>query len=211
MATDKTTTTEKTTAYHHGDLPDALRAATAELVAERGPSGFSLREVARRAGVSHAAPAHHFGDSQGLLTSVAIEGFDVLNQAFAEASERHDDPAERMTALGLAYVGVARSHRGHFEVMWADGLLSADHPELKERSMLAYGYLVECMVAVAETYNPELDVTRAALLTWSSVHGLAMLDCAGPLSGKTDMGFIDDLEDQIEHFTRYMIWGYASR
>ena len=64
--------------YHHGDLPAALRAATAQLVSEKGPSGFSLREVARRAGVSHAAPAHHFGDAEGMLTSVAAEGFAKL-------------------------------------------------------------------------------------------------------------------------------------
>src|SRR5258707_3669661 len=71
--------TVATDRYHHGDLPNALRRAAVEVIEERGLAAFSLREVARRAGVSHNAPAHHFGDVRGLLTSLAVEGFDLLS------------------------------------------------------------------------------------------------------------------------------------
>ena len=73
------TSVTSATTYHHGDLPNALRRAAVEVIEERGLGAFSLREVARRAGVSHTAPAHHFGDMRGLLTSVAIEGFDIID------------------------------------------------------------------------------------------------------------------------------------
>ncbi len=67
-----------TRAYHHGDLRRALLAAALEAIEESGPAALSLRDLARRAGVSHAAPAHHFGDKAGLLTALAAEGFDLL-------------------------------------------------------------------------------------------------------------------------------------
>ena len=75
------TVTSATDRYHHGDLPNALLRAAVEVIEERGLGAFSQREVARRAGVSHNAPAHHFGDTRGLLTSLAIQGFEVLHAA----------------------------------------------------------------------------------------------------------------------------------
>ena len=103
------------TTYHHGDLPAALRAATAQLVAEKGPSGFSLREVARRAGVSHAAPAHHFGDAEGMLTSVAAEGFATLADAMEDddADGAEEEMRAHLLALrleaGASHAGLART------------------------------------------------------------------------------------------------------
>ncbi|MFD2024591.1 TetR/AcrR family transcriptional regulator [Promicromonospora aerolata] len=91
--------------YHHGDLRRAMTSAAATAVAERGPAGLSLRELARLAGVSHAAPAHHFGDKAGVLTAVAAEGFRLLTAALAEAE---DD----LLASGLAYVRFAVDHPG---------------------------------------------------------------------------------------------------
>ena len=119
-----TTTTGATTGKPA--LPDALRAATAQLVSERGPTGFSLREVARRAGVSHAAPAHHFGDARGLLTSVAAEGFTTLCANFDAAVDGIDEPVERLTAMGKAYVHTAIENSGHFGVMCNDELVDGD-------------------------------------------------------------------------------------
>src|SRR5690242_13821494 len=94
--------------YHHGALRQALIDATESLLAERGLDGFSLREVARRSGVSPAAPAHHFGDAQGLLTAVATLAFDGLTEALRAGNARGgDDPVARLREQGVGYVGFA--------------------------------------------------------------------------------------------------------
>jgi len=200
-----------TPGYHHGDLPSALRAATAELVAERGPTGFSLREVARRAGVSHAAPAHHFGDSKGLLTSVATEGFETLVRSFDDAVVGLSDPVERLTAMGKAYVNTALDYPGHFGVMCNNELVDNEDPNFTTASIGAYERLLEAIGEIRDTLNPELDVDAAATMTWSAVHGLAVLapgldDVAEKTNPRT--GPLDDL---IEQFPSLMIDGYAAR
>jgi AcrR family transcriptional regulator len=197
--------------YHHGDLPSALRAAAVELVAERGPTGFSLREVARRAGVSHAAPAHHFGTSKCLLTSVATEGFQTLCDTFDEAVEGIDDPVERLCAMGKAYVNTALDHPGHFGVMCSNELIDADDDGYKAVAGGAYRRLVGVLTEIRDELNPDLDVDAAATMTWSAVHGLAVLspsldDVARNTDTKT--GPLDDL---VEKFTVLMIDGYAAR
>ncbi len=196
--------------YHHGDLPTALRAATAELVAERGPTGFSLREVARRAGVSHGAPAHHFGGATGLLTSVATEGFQTLSDALRDAVEGIDDPVERLTAMGKAYVNTALGHPGHFGVMCNDELVDTDDDEFGRVAGGAYLRLVAVITELRDTLNPDLDVDAAATMTWSAVHGLAVLSPGlDGLARKTDTttGPLDEL---VEKFTDMMINGYAA-
>lgn len=198
-------------AYHHGDLPTALRAATAELIAERGPTGFSLREVARRAGVSHAAPGHHFGGSKGLLTSVATEGFETLVRSFEEAVVGITDPVERLTAMGKAYVNTALDYPGHFGVMCNSELVNDDDPDFMVASVGAYERLLEAIADIRDALNPELDVDAAATMTWSAVHGLAVLapgldDVAAKTNTRT--GPLDEL---VEQFTELMIQGYAAR
>src|SRR5271165_4982256 len=94
----------QTPRYHHGALQDALIAATEAILAERGVEGFTLREAARRAGVSPAAPAHHFGDAKGLLSEVALLGFKEFGDALRRADEgAGSDPDRRLYAQGLAY------------------------------------------------------------------------------------------------------------
>lgn len=208
------TTTKKMSAgstYHHGDLPAALRAATVELVAERGPVGFSLREVARRAGVSHAAPAHHFGGSKGLLTAVAIEGFQDLCLAFESAVAGIDDPVERLTAMGKAYVGVAVNQIGHFAVMWTDELVDTSNADFVEVSGRAYGYLENIVSAIAEEHNPDLDIDAASILTWSAVHGLAMLHCKTGDGEKPARSVGFDLDLRVEQFTTLLMEGFVKR
>ena len=211
------TVTQNHTAYHHGELPAALRAATVELVAERGPVGFSLREVARRAGVSHAAPAHHFGDSRGLLTSVATEGFIDLCAAFEAALVGVDDPVDRLNAVGKAYVDVATNQVGHFAVMWSDKLIDTENPDLLAAGAKAYGYLEQTIAAIAEAHNPDLDIDAASTLAWSSVHGLAMLTCktgGGPPMqpglGEDDAEVQEvDLHTRVEQFTAFFLRGFV--
>lgn len=188
---------ETTKTYHHGDLPAALRAATAELITEKGPTGFSLREVARRAGVSHAAPAHHFGDSRGLLTSVAAEGFRTLVASFDELHPL-EDPVERLNAMGKAYVRVALENPGHFGVMCSDELVDHDDEEFCAISGRAFEILLETVGEIALVHNPELNIEAAATWIWSTVHGLALLlPGFDNMDHKTGTGDIDALFDQF--------------
>src|SRR5215510_10331530 len=105
--------------YHHGDLRNALLEAALELVREEGVGAISLREVARRAGVSHAAPAHHFGDKAGLLTALATQGYELFGAALRAGAERapESDPMRRFSWVGWACVMFAAEHRSHFEIM----------------------------------------------------------------------------------------------
>src|ERR1700750_454713 len=105
---------EPTRPYHHGDLRPALLRAAVEVIGQSGPAAMSLREVARRAGVSHAAAAYHFGDKAGLLTAVAAEGYPMLTEDLRSAR----DTSSGLLEVGVAYVRFAVSHRPHFEVMY---------------------------------------------------------------------------------------------
>ena len=198
-------------AYHHGDLPNSLRRAAADLLAERGVAGFSLREVARRAGVSHAAPAHHFGDASGLLTAVAVEAFQHLAATTEAAVAGVDDPVEALARLGRAYVEVSRSFPGHCAVVFRNDVVDADDADYHEWGARAYGVLVDAVQRVADARNPDLDVPLAAALCWSLVQGL--LTVHGPLSGMagSHAGVVEvpPIGDLAEALTRLAIAGMA--
>lgn len=161
--------------YHHGDLENTLRSVAADLIAERGVAGFSLREVARRAGVSHAAPGHHFGDASGLLTAVAIQAFTHLRDSMSAAVEGIDDPRDRLATLARAYVEVARTNPGHCAIAFRHDLLNNDDPELVTAGDEAYAVLSDAVQHVADTVNPDLDVVNTSRLCWSSMQGLIEL------------------------------------
>ncbi|MEZ5246429.1 MAG: TetR/AcrR family transcriptional regulator [Acidimicrobiales bacterium] len=165
--------TEKS--YHHGDLAQELRHVAADLIAERGAAGFSLREVARRAGVSHAAPAHHYGDATGLLTAVAIEAFVHLRAAILAAIEGIDDPGDRIVAAGRAYVEVSGSNPGHCAVAFRHDLVHADDPVLQAAGEGAHGLFRSLVQEFADRHNPELDVDTATRLGWAAMQGLTQL------------------------------------
>ncbi|MEV4820283.1 TetR/AcrR family transcriptional regulator [Micromonospora sp. NPDC049274] len=163
----------ETRGYHHGDLRRTLLAAALDAIEEDGSAVLSLRDLARRAGVSHAAPAHHFGDKAGLRTALAIEGFDLLAQALAAAGAD-------LLAAGIAYVDFAVAHRAHFEVMFRPELYRADDPELiaargRARAALRAG------VATLPTSGTPTDTDRDALAAWSIAHGFATLWLANAL------------------------------
>ena len=168
--------TSATHPYHHGDLPNALRRAAAEVIAERGVAGFSLREVARRAGVSHTAPAHHFGDVRGLLTSLAEEGFDHLAIALEEAEGRHHEPPDRLVALCEAYVEVARSHSAHFQVMFRTDIVLTDDPDFTMENLRAYRVLERTIEALIDAEHLTVDLDTATWMCWSAIQGLVLLE-----------------------------------
>jgi AcrR family transcriptional regulator len=156
--------------YHHGDLRRALLEAAVEAIAEAGPAAVSLRDLARRTGVSHAAPAHHFGDKAGLLTAVATDGFRRLAATLREAYQATGSFLE----VGVAYVRFAVTHRAHFEVMFRPELYRTDDPELVQARDAARSLLYP-PAAEATTSPDGGDEVRAAVAAWSLVHGLATL------------------------------------
>lgn len=162
--------------YHHGDLRRELLRQAAGMIEEVGPAHVSLRELARRAGVSHAAPAHHFGDKAGLLTAIATEGFLLLADRLTEAMERTGDFLE----VGVAYVDFAVGHRAHFEVMFRPDLYDADADDVRAAREQSSAALYGGVRAVpgAET-GP--DTSTAGLAAWSMVHGFASLWITGAL------------------------------
>ncbi|WP_422738284.1 TetR/AcrR family transcriptional regulator [Micromonospora sp. WMMD729] len=160
----------ETRAYHHGDLRRALLDAALEAIGEVGPAALSLRDLARRAGVSHAAPAHHFGDKAGLLTALATQGFERLTQALVAAG---DD----LLAAGVAYVDFAVAHRAYFEVMFRPELHRPDDPELTAARERA-GSALRSGVAARGASG---DIGRDSLAAWSIAHGFATLWLAGAL------------------------------
>jgi AcrR family transcriptional regulator len=153
--------------YHHGDLRAAILSQAATLVAERGADGVSLRELARAAGVSHAAPAHHFTDRRGLFTALAAEGFRLLAQALIDARPRFIDAA-------LAYVRFAIDHPGHYAVMFDRSLVDPADPELVA-AQAAAGAELALGVRTLDDPHATADPEGAELAAWSLVHGFAML------------------------------------
>ena len=156
--------------YHHGDLRPALLRAAVETITEAGPAAMSLREVARRAGVTLAAAAYHFGDKAGLFTAIAAEGYRELGEALREAAEA----GRGFLEVGVAYVRFAVTHRAHFEVMYRPELYRRDDPEvLKARAAAA--------VLLYGTDHPDAGRLAAGAAAWSLVHGLATLWLNGNL------------------------------
>lgn len=162
--------------YHHGDLRAAVLVAAVAVISESGPAGVSLRDLARRAGVSHAAPAHHFGDKAGLLTALAVEGFDLMAEALDAAHER----SGRLLEVGVAYVRFAVDHRAHFEVMYRPDLYHADAPEVRAARQRASAAMASG-VATMPDERSGTDPRVAGVAAWSIVHGFATLWLDGAL------------------------------
>jgi AcrR family transcriptional regulator len=163
-------------AYHHGDLRAAILTEAARLVAERGADQVSLRELARSAGVSHAAPAHHFTDRRGLFTALATQGFRLLADALIEAQGEFADAA-------LAYVGFAIEHPGHYQVMFNKSLLDVSDAELAAAEA-ASGAELSRGVATLRDRNATADPAGAQLAAWSLVHGFSMLWLNGAVNAQ---------------------------
>ncbi|MDQ3264449.1 MAG: TetR/AcrR family transcriptional regulator [Myxococcota bacterium] len=171
-------------AYHHGALREALLKAASELVSSEGISALTLREVARRAGVTHAAPYHHFKDRPALLAALGQEGFDGLHHAMrAEMERAGDDPLARFAATGRGYLKFALEKPSHLRVMFSAELGPKDaHPGLLEAGERAFGALLEASrEAILSLGGDEAKAYEYALAGWSGVHGLAMLWLDGPL------------------------------
>src|SRR5580704_1479890 len=167
--------------YHHGNLKPALLKAAVCLIGEVGPAAFTLREVARRAGISHNAPYRHFREKDELLAAVAVEGFERLAEALSQPGKasrpRDPKPAlRRLQASGLAYVRFALHSPEHILVMF-DWPLDLDrYPELSATAKRAFAVLVGLVEAAQrEGTLPAGDPHPLACMAWSLVHGVAKL------------------------------------
>jgi AcrR family transcriptional regulator len=179
--------------YHHGDLRRALFEVLAAAVLELGPAAVSLRDLARRAGVSHSAPSHHFGDKRGLLTAFAADGHRLLARALEETSEATGgDFAE----LGLGYIRFALEHRAHFEVMFQPELLRRDDPELVEAARESSAHL-RAGAAGEPASSATGDGEAVMIGAWSLVHGFATLWLTGNIP--TRLGPPDALARRVMH------------
>ncbi|MFB7447193.1 TetR/AcrR family transcriptional regulator [Streptomyces sp. NPDC056194] len=149
--------------YHHGDLRQAVLAAALDVITAEGPGALSLRDLARRAGVSHAAPAHHFKDRTGLLTAIAAQGYELLAEALADAPE--------LSERGVRYVRFAVTHPAHFQVMFQPELLRADDPDLLAAKEHASAELRAGVAGLPDVP----DARTAGIAAWSLAHGFATL------------------------------------
>jgi AcrR family transcriptional regulator len=164
--------------YHHGNLKEALVRAALELIAEKGPAGFTFADAARWAGVSPAAPYRHFRDRDALLADVARRGFEEFTAALARAwDDGRPDTMQAFDRLGRAYLAFAKAEPAYYSAMFEAGVpLDAD-PQLREASERAFAVLraaAEKLVAQIPdgTRPPALMV---ALHIWSMTHGIASL------------------------------------
>lgn len=158
-------------AYHHGDLRAALLDAAVELIGDVGLAKLSLRECARRAGVSHAAPYRHFADKNDLLLAIANAGYEQLYAAAKTAMAGLEHPRDRLDAYGIAYVRFAMENPVKYRAMFSMDIIKPD--EAQERAgAMAFDLLVDA-AAQADTHGT--DPRLAALAAWSLPHGLAML------------------------------------
>ncbi len=177
----------KKRAYHHGDLADQLVAAAEAIILERGVDGFTLREAARRAGVSPAAPAHHFGDARGLLSEVALRGFRDFGDALETADKRGGaDPQQRLHEQGAAYVKFALANPARFQLMFQHGKCDMAYKDLAavgNRSFLILEGAVRAAYGLGPTEALTDDAHGFLLATWSVVHGFAHLALGGDLDG----------------------------
>ncbi|MGH3354244.1 MAG: TetR/AcrR family transcriptional regulator [Nocardioides sp.] len=161
--------------YHHGDLRRAVLDAAIEVIGESGPAAVSLRGLARRTGVTHAAPRYHFRSKEGVFTALAAEGFSLFADALDSAGE---SPA--IADLGVVYVRFARDHRAHFEVMFRPDLVDSDDPALASARDRAWATLSRAVLHT-ETHQPAAPRV-AQLGAWALVHGFAQLFAADALT-----------------------------
>jgi AcrR family transcriptional regulator len=176
----------KSAPYHHGALHDALLAAAERVLEREGLAALTLRAVAREAGVSHAAPTHHFGDLRGLVSELAAVGFRQFNAAMAQAESEAGTAAEKMMARAKSYVAYAQAHPGIYGLMFRTERLDMTRPTLSEAAKASFAGLAGAIGAQRhEAISADalsLDQAAAIVRAWSLVHGFTMLLLEGRLA-----------------------------
>lgn len=156
--------------YHHGNLRVALMEEALRVIEAEGPGALNLRDLARRLGVSHAAPAYHFADKTALLTAIAAEGYQRLSDRLEEAAN------QGFLETGLAYSGFAIAHPGYVRVMFEPSLYREDDPAVREARRRSAEWLFKSAGGLVDE-----DARRIGLAGWCLMHGFAMLWLQGNL------------------------------
>src|ERR1700730_15135249 len=172
--------------YHHGALRDALLEAAERVLERDGLSGLTLRAVAREAGVSHAAPTHHFGDLTGLVSELAAIGFRQFNTAMAAAGAAGTSQMEKALARAKAYVAYAQAHPGMYGLMFRTERIDMKRPSLHEAASAAFAGLAGAIADARHEQSSDqaltLEQAAAIVRAWSLVHGFTMLLLDGRLT-----------------------------
>jgi AcrR family transcriptional regulator len=191
----------KKRAYHHGDLRRTLLEASLALITEKGLDELSLREVARRAGVSPAAPYHHFATRQELLAAIAVDGFALLAESMrtALAAVEEQGASERLCATGQGYIEFAVRHPAHFRLMFRPSLFAPGALPMEGPPREAFQILLDAVSEVLEDDNVREHIDRRGLVlvAWSLVHGAAELLLDGPFARG-----LDELEARADDIPR---------
>jgi AcrR family transcriptional regulator len=164
--------------YHHGNLKEALMRAALDLIAQKGPAGFTFAEAARSAGVSPAAPYRHFRDRDELLANVALRGFEQFEAALTRAWDNgRPDPFTAFDRLGKAYLAFARSEPAYYSAMFEEAVPLDTSPELRQAGDRAFAVLRTAAEALIATMPPKNrpPALMMALHVWALSHGVASL------------------------------------
>ncbi len=192
-------------AYHHGDLKEALLKASLDLVSEKGPHGFTLAEVCRKAGVSVAAPYRHYRDREALLAAIAGTGFELQFEVMARTVDECEDKTfAALKALAASYVNFAIANPSKYRVMYGSDLSKTKFPELYATARRAFDVVFctveKCLIACDK---PTDNTYALSVSMWSHCHGIAMLCVDGFLREIAMDERVNELIDlAAESFTR---------
>lgn len=171
--------------YHHGNLKAALIEKALEIIKEEGVAALSLRKAARRVGVSHAAPAHHFGDLSGLLGAVSRKGFELLLQKMDNVEKEifSSDPMGLLKRVCLSYINFALEHTCYFKVMYNSRLTEdAARRELDQGNQKVYRRLANCVMKCQKSGSIKAgNPMHMGIFVWTSIHGYATLAVDGQM------------------------------
>jgi AcrR family transcriptional regulator len=174
--------------YHHGNLKEALMRAALELIAQKGPAGFTFAEAARWAGVSPAAPYRHFRDRDELLASVALRGFEQFEIVLAHAwDDGRPDTFVALDRLGKAYLEFARTEQAYYSAMFEAGIPPSASSELRDASERAFAVLRTAADRLCTQMPPQgrPPALMVALHIWAMAHGVASLFGRGDAAART--------------------------
>jgi AcrR family transcriptional regulator len=186
--------------YHHGNLRRAILDAALSLFAARGSLDFTMRELARHAGVTHNAPYRHFAGKDELRAALAAEGYELLRAALVRAEAGPADPRRRVRALGVGYVRFAVAHPHHFRLMVTSPLGPGAAPELTAAAAASFAVLRGAIEkgGAAGSLRADIGPGEVSLVAWALVHGLASLLVGGQLpSGRRAVTRFAALAEQL--------------
>jgi AcrR family transcriptional regulator len=195
-------------AYHHGDLKAALVEAAAEILQNEGLEGLTLRAVARRAGVSQAAPYRHFDDRRALVGAVAERGFRRLQDAMLQAMQAPGGGRAGLKQVAFTYIRFALDNPTEYRVMFGPEVaVTDDLPELRTAARSTLGFVAQ---AIAQLQKAGLvgpgDPNLIAVATWATLHGLAIL-----ILDRQTAGVAPQTDALVEEATRILMFGMAAR